>query len=134
MGKKGFLCLCLTVLLSFCGCRVNAAAPPALHIATRIDVHYRFSDTAITRQFTQPAKMEAILNYLRLLEYAGIPEGDPEQHIGDTCRITVQLADGSRRIYHLHANRYLSRDFRPWEKVESSQDLPALLQSLPTDK
>lgn len=112
---------------------VHAATFEGHHLATGIDVAYREHNLQRKHSFHQNRSIEAILNHLRLLEYAGMPESDPEQQPAATYRITVHLADGKAHIYHLHADQYLSRDFRPWVKVESSRPFSTLLQSLPEE-
>ena len=131
--KKG-TCIFLCLLLWMGTVRVQAASFEGHHLATGIDVVYRLEQRQVKRSFRQTGHMEAILNYLRLLEYDGIPKTDPEQLQGDMYRITVHLADGNRHVYHLHADRYLSRDFRPWVKVESDRSFAALLSALPEER
>lgn len=113
--------------------KVHAATFEGHHLATGIDVAYWEQQAQLTHSFHQNRNVEAILNHLRLLEYAGMPATDPELQQAATYRITVHLADGNVHIYHLHADRYLSRDFRPWVKVESPQSFRVLLQSLPEE-
>ena len=119
----------MTLLLS--ASQVCAATFEGHHLATGIDVVYRQDNRQILCSYQQTNNMEEILNYLRLLEYAGMPHEDPEQQSGNSYRLTVHLADGRQHIYHLHADRYLSRDFRPWIKVESAGSFEDLLSSLP---
>ncbi len=132
MTKIQKLLIGITVLLISIS-NVHAASFEGHHLATGIDVAYRQEHTQILRSFRQSRSMEAILNHLRLLEYAGMPANDPEYQKADTYRITVHLADGQAHIYHLHADSYLSRDFRPWVKVESGRSMQELLNSLPEE-
>lgn len=131
MKKTRRIFFCFLLLIGTV--KVQGATFEGHHLATGIEIAYRSEQTLVQRSFRQSTHMEAVLNYLRLLEYDGMPHTDPEQLQGDTYRITVHLADGNRHIYHLHADRYLSRDFRPWVKVESRRSFAALLQSLPTE-
>lgn len=133
MIRKKHLWLLMMLFLLPLSCRVSATGGSA-HLVQCIDVRYQQADTTLTRTFRTPEKMEVILNYLRLLDYAGMPETDPELLSGDSCRITVWLYDGNRHTYHLHAGRYLSRDYHPWEKVEGPQKLLFLLKLLPPDE
>lgn len=126
--KKFILCF---LIVWVCTVPTQAATFHGHHLAKQIDV--TCPSAQIYRSFRQCHNMEVILNYLRLLQYAGIPQQDPELLDGPTFRITIHLADGARRIYHLHNDRYLSRDFRPWEQVESSGTLSALLLELPSE-
>ena len=133
MAKKRSVLLLFVLFLFFSGCRVSAEGPSDLHIVTRIDVLYHQKQQDVSRHYTTPAKMESILNYLRLLEYAGIPDEDPELSEGDVCRIDVQLVNGKRHVYYLYANRYLSKDFRPWVQVDADRSVLSVLKLLPND-
>lgn len=130
MAKTGKLWF-LALLMLLCAGPVRATAED--HVVTQVQVRYRQSGRQLTREYTQSSKMEAVLNYLRLCEYAGMPADDPEQHMGNRCRITVSLAGGGQHVYCLHADRYLSRDFRPWEQVDPPSPILELLLSLPPD-
>ena len=130
MGKVKKTMICVLIFLIGTG-RVHGATFEGHHLATEIDISCQ--KTQIARSFRQSSNLEEILNHLRLLEYAGMPSSDPEQQKGDTYRLIVHLADGKDHIYHLHADRYLSQDFRPWIKVESKRPLTELLQALPAE-
>ena len=87
----------------------------------------------MTRHYTQPAKVTAILNYLRLLKTQGAADTDPEQLTGDRFEITLYYSDGQQRIYRQQSNRYLSKNARAWEKVDPQQAqllYPMLLEML----
>lgn len=101
-----FFCLLLT------GC---AAKPKPLHLVTKISVTDR---AGITKDYTEPQKMETILYYLRSLEPQGRPDTDPERIMGEAYRICVEYADGGQSIYRQRANRFLSRDAHPWQKID----------------
>lgn len=139
MGKtKKILWILLGISLLFCGCRANAESPepaPPLRIVTQVSVTCRPTDGIGERHYTQSQKMEAILNYLRSLEYAGKAEVDPELLAGNAYQITVQLSDGSTQVYYQRADRYLSRNCAPWEKIDPEQAtlLAPLLQDMQSD-
>ncbi len=86
--------------------------------------------------YTQPQKMETILYYLRSLEDLGSADTDPERIMGDRFKITVIYSDGSRRLYRQQADRFLSRDDRPWRTVDPQKAalLYPLLVSMPPDQ
>ena len=133
MGKLQKMFTCIIILLSIGTSSVHATTFDGHHLATGIDVSYWQEHTHVQHSFRQKHNLETILNHLRLLEYAGMPVSDPESQKARTYRITIHLADGRQHIYHLHADSYLSRDFRPWVKVESSRPFATLLQSLPKE-
>lgn len=139
MKKAKKLALLIGILmLLFCGCSVNAAADepaPRLHVVTQVDIICRRADDILQWHYTQPQKMISVLNYVRLLEYRGKVDTDPEKIIGDSYKITVQLSDGRSHVYYQHAERYLSRDHHPWELIdpEQAQRLYPMLQEMPSD-
>ena len=90
----------------------------------------------ITRQYMHPRKLDTILFYLRTLEDQALAKTDPERIVGDRYRITVVFSDGSKKIYYQQADRFLSRDARPWRQVdrEKARLFYPLLKSLPPDQ
>lgn len=126
--------LLFLIPLLFClCCKVYASPTYDAHIVAGVDVHYRGQDALLQLHYSETWKMEAILNYLRLLEYDGLPADDPELYRGDRCRITLRLAAGGERIYYLLNDRYVSRDLHPWEQMVPPQTLLSLLESIPAD-
>lgn len=114
-------------------CRVQANAAVDSHIAVQVDVLYAYNQGILLRQYTDQQKMGAVLNYLRLAQYVGMPESDPFREKGDTCRITVHLSPGGTHVYLLHAGQFLCRDGEPWEMAEWQDPLLPLLRALPSD-
>ena len=115
------------------GARPVSAAVDS-HLAVRVEVFYAWEQGALLRQYTDQAKMRAVLNYLRLAQYAGMPEDDPLAQPGHTCRVRVHLADGRQHQYLLHAEQFLCRDGGAWEVVELQAPLLPLLRTLPSDE
>lgn len=133
MAKCKRLLLCLFSLLLIRTTTAQAAVFEGHHLATAIDVVYRQDDKPVQHSYHNTENIEGILNYLRLLEYAGMPAEDPELQVGTTYRFKIHLADGNQHIYHLHADHYLSQNYKPWIKVESSRSFAALLAALPEE-
>lgn len=131
---RKFLFLIAILSFFFSGCQTRRAPTP-VRLVTQVDVRYRHGQETLLRQYTAPEKMSCVLNYIRLLKGGGSPESDPEQTQGDVCKITLHLSDGSRRVYHQRAERYLSRDLTPWEKIdpELGKRLLPILESLESD-
>ena len=102
------------------------------HIVSRVEVDCRQGGQVLYRHYTQQTKMEAVLNYLRLAQYAGLPEDVPLLP-EEQCRITVHLVPGGSHRYDLRAWQFLSRDGNTWELVEMPEGLPYLLSRLPSD-
>lgn len=129
--RKFSLLLCCCLL--FGGCK---AGQKPLRLVTKISIT---DQTGFTHQYTQPQAIETILYYLRSLDTLGLPDTDPERIIGDHYRILLEYSDGQRSVYHQRANRFLSRDSHPWQKVSPQQAallgplLKGLDQGLVTD-
>lgn len=120
-----FLCVFL--------CCARASAQGEERLVTQVQVRYEQGGAPLLRQYTKQDKMMAILNFLRLCKFDGMPADNPEDHIGSRCQILLTLAGGGSRTYYLHAERYLSKDGLPWEKVKPPDSLLELLRALPSD-
>ena len=129
--KRVFGCAAALVLAALC--RVSAAAAVDSHIVTQVDVVYRQAQNGLQRCYTKQEKMQAVLTYLRLAKYAGLPEEDPTAQGGEVCRITVHLAPGGSHVYDLINDVYLSQNGGPWEMAEFPEPLLPLLRQLPSD-
>ncbi len=112
---------------------LKAASVPSL--VTRVDVVCQREYSCFTRHYTQPRKIEPILNYLRLLTYHGRPDTDPERLAGNAYEITLYYANGQTSTYRQRADQYLSKDGQPWEKIRPEQAglLFPLLESTASD-
>lgn len=135
--KKCLLVLSLIVFI-VSGCSQNHTQTPNESVprfVTRIDVICHRENTTTLRHYTTQEKIEPVLICLRLLEPKGKADRDPERLIGDTYRIVLYLSNGGRSIYHLQADRYLSRDHHPWERVneKQAQKLYPLLMRMASD-
>ena len=127
--RKIFLSFLFLVFL-LTGCEKSPDASPVPRYVAQVDVR-----GTLQRKYTAPEKMSSVLNYLRLLEGGGSPDTDPERITGDVYEITLSLSDGTRRVYRQRANRYLSRDSHPWERIdpELASRLSPLLEALESD-
>lgn len=135
--KKCLLVLSL-IMFIVSGCSQNHTQNPNESVprfVTRIDVICHRENTTTLRHYTTQEKIEPVLICLRLLEPKGKADRDPERLIGDTYRIVLYLSNGGRSIYHLQADRYLSRDHHPWERVneKQAQKLYPLLMRMASD-
>ena len=134
--RYGFYLLILLIPTLLSGSALHnrkAFLPPAL--VTRIDVVCHREYSSFTRQYTQPRKIEPILNYLRMLTYHGRPETDPERLAGNSYEIKLYYANGQTITYRQRADRYLSKAGQPWEKIRPEQAglLFPLLESTASD-
>jgi len=128
------LLLLLPAVLSASNFR-SLDAPSAPALVVRVDVVCQREYSSFTRQYTQPRKIEPVLNYLRLLTYHGRPDTDPERIAGNAYEITLHYASGRKSIYRQRAEQFLSKDGQPWERIRPEQAglLFPLLQNTPSD-
>ena len=127
-----FLMIFLAVMcLSGCGRR--AAAP--IRVVTGVEITTRSGQHTLSRSYTQPKKIQKVLDYLRLQEGEGFADMDPERLTGTTFVIDVTLSDGSHSLYYQQGDRYLSKKYHPWQKInaERAADFYQMLRKTPTD-
>lgn len=132
MGK--FLKLLpLTLCLLFTGCNMPQTQKSRLVTAMVLEV--RQEDQVLCRQYTDPQKMEVVLSYLRALTGREHNCADPEQYAGPRYRIELHYSDGSTGYVFQHADRFLSRDFHPWQEIDSRHAafLLPLVENMPND-
>ena len=121
------LCLLLT------GCHAPQSARSKL--VTEISMEVRQEQTILRRKYTDPQKMETILSYLRAMEGRAHNHSAPERYAGPRYRIELHYSDGSTGYIFQHANRFLSRDFQPWQEINTAHAtfLLPLIESMETD-
>lgn len=134
--EKLFFIVFFLWILSGCSPTPSVEKAPALgRVVARVEVSCCQSGEVQQFTYRMPQKMEAVLSYLRLLEYRGKATIDPERIRGDSYQIAVITADGTTHNYYQRADRYLSRDNHPWEMIDpkQAQNLRLLLQEMPSD-
>lgn len=133
MGKAWKFSILFLCVIFLWGCQPKKPQSPRL--VTMIRVSGVHQDIPLDVIYTQPQKMETLLYYLRSLEELGQAETDPERIMGDRFQITVSYSDGTRQIYRQRADRFLSRNDRPWKNVDPQKAslLYPLLMSMPAD-
>ena len=100
-----------------CGCENQDVYLPKT--VTQVDITGTHLSRPIQRHYTEPQKMETVLNYLRLLDYKGTTTLDPLWLPGDDWSITLGFSTGESKQYRIRADRFLCRPSGVWEKVES---------------
>ena len=136
LQKLFLLFLFTATLLSASSARRQFQTPsPTLRMVTCMEIRCTDGHQRLERRYTRPEKLQPFLTYLRLLEYRAKAETDTERLRGSQIEIVVYYAEGARRTYRQQANRYLSRDCHPWEKIDPDQAkfLQPLLQAIPGD-
>ena len=134
--KKYWKLVTIILLMSFCcsACK-KQASPSAPAVVTQVDVIYRTREQTLHRTYLHPDKLDAVLFYLYKLSPYGIPDINPETLQMDSCRITVQLSNGSQQVYRQRGDRYLSVDCGRWQKINPGKgaQLLYLIRILPGD-
>ena len=130
IGWKKFLSLLLLPLLAV-GPR-NIRPQP---VVERIEVTCVRNGDERSWRYTDPEQMAVLLNYLRQRKSLGSAGIDPERIKGSAYRLEVWLTDGRKKTYRLRADRYFSRENRPWQQVDGNTAvvLPLLLKQMPPD-
>ncbi len=107
----------IVLCLLFTGCSIPQT--PKSKLVTEMSVEVRKDHETLRRRYTDPQKLETVLSYLRALEGHDHSCTDPERYAGPQYRIKLRYSDGSTSYVFQHADRFLSRDFHPWQEVDS---------------
>lgn len=132
--KKLFVFLLFLIFL-LCGCQKKPAAP-VCRVVTGVEITCQHEDVQIRKAYTDMEKMEYVLLYLRLLKPLGKPKTAPSAVNADLYEITLQLSDGSRKIYRQKDHRYFAVDQAPWQEIapEQAEGLYRLMRKIPDDR
>ena len=129
-------CLIL-VLFMLSGCRqeVPRETEALCNYVTRVDMTCNSGGQTVYKQFTQDAKIESVLYYLRLLEDDGDLNLLPRDATGADFEILLFFSDGGCRSYRQKGTAYLSQDGGPWRilKQRQGRKLMTLFKLLPSD-
>ena len=101
--KRAVAVLLLCGLLQGCGLAPSFADPErsAGKIVLQVSVEAMPADTAWDRVYTEPVKIEAILDYIQAL-LTGPPEtGEPEVKEEATCKIALHYSAGADKVYYM---------------------------------
>lgn len=118
------------------GCVKETAGKTLPHgSVTQVDIYYRRPACTVTRHYTSPEKVEAVLIYLRLLQPIGpVPLTPQAQHAGG-YEIVVHLQNGGKRIHRQCSDCFASIDDIYWGAINPrvGRQLPLLMDRLPSD-
>lgn len=131
-----YLYIAVLSVLLFPGCSPNERADPIPdRIVTGIDIYCQKPTCTVTRRYTHPEKIEAILTYLRLLRPIGPTVPTEEARQGDLYEIVVHLNDGGHRIHRQRADSFAITRRPFWGVIdrELGNKLPFLMALLPSD-
>lgn len=110
------LCLVFAASLIFCGCQAEETVTQS--VVERVNISGWHDGTAVALTLTEQTSMEAVLDYLRLQRSQGRADVDPERILGNAYTIEICLSNGQTHIYRQRADRYLSKDNHPWQKID----------------
>lgn len=132
---RKLLYLVIFIFIFSAGAVTVSAKSGSLNTVTQVQVTCRRGKFITTRVYIQPHKIEAILNYLRLLDGKGRTEADPELLDKDSYEIILYDSKGKHSIYRQRANQFFSKNAQPWIKIpqERGSLLYPILQSITTD-
>ena len=131
--KMFCLAMVLCIMVSGCG-RKHTQNAAGSNVATQVEIHSITPAETVSRFYTQPAKIEAVLIYLRLLRPRG-PVRLPEKGIDNYYEIIVHLSDGSSRMHRQCADQYATSLQGWWGIIDRryGQQLSRLIQYIPSD-
>lgn len=123
------------MVLSGCRKTTGGYVPPS-RIATAVDIYCQKPSGTLSRHYTDPGKVEAILHYVRLLDPQGPVKVTPEAMQGDLFEIVVHLQDGGTRVHLQRADSFAALHRRYWGTIHRSlgMRLPHLMALLPSDE
>lgn len=129
-------CLFCTICVILCGCgQKHTQNSGSGGVATRVDIHGISREGTVSRFYNQPAKIEAVLIYLRLLHPRGPVKLPTATAAQEHYEIVVHLSDGSRRIHRQFADSYATTDRGWWGTIDPhyGQQLSKLIHHIPSD-
>ena len=119
----------------FSGCKKTPEpAPSTASYGLVTGVEITRSD-GFSRYYTDPQKINVVLEYLRLLRPLGPIPPTQEALQQDSYEITVHLQDGSQRIHRQQSDCFAAKDQGFWGVIDPDlgQCLPLLMAQLPSD-
>ena len=131
--KKFLSMLSLTLCFLLTGC--NIPQTPKSRFVTGLSVEVLQNHTHLHRRYTDPQKLETVLSYLRAMDGPVTECTDPERYDGPRYRMELFYSDGSKSYIFQHADRFLSRDFHPWQELDPkyAQFLLPLIKNMDSD-
>lgn len=130
--RKIFLCVLPIIALALVTKKKETVS---LKLVTDVELVCQEGDHIICRHYTKPHKVQQVLNYLRLQKNLGQAEIDPERVRGTVIQIDICLSNGARHVYYQRAGQYLSRQYRPWQKINpvQAEAFTQLIRVTPSD-
>ena len=134
--QKLIFILFLLAGLMLCGCGVKPSSyTPPSRIVSYVDIYCQKPDGVLTRHYTAPGKVEAVLHYVRLLDPNGPTPVTQEAMQGDLCEIVIHLQDGGIRVHRQRSDTFAALHRRYWGRIDRSlgMRLNHIIKLLPSD-
>lgn len=133
---RRFVILLAILLLGGCS---YAAPPGECHgprVVTAIDVTASMGGELLQYRYTNEEKLRVLLHYLRRVRPGGTVPITPDTFRTDAYRITLNLSDGTRAVYHQLYSDYLQKESGRWHSIDPTHGgaLARLLKELPPDE
>ena len=127
--------LLLAFLLAGCSAKKPAAQKQRNLTVVRVEVRGRHENEAVRRNYESQEKMNAVLNYLRLLKVRGRIKKTPVQTTYDAYDIYLHYAGGGKSCWRIRQDRYYCQNTAPWQLLAPQQagKLFPLLFAMPSD-
>ena len=117
----------------FAGCKKEPPPSPVSHgLVTQIEIT---RSDGFTRHYTAQEKIDAVLDYLRLLRPLGPIPPTREALKENAYEIVVYLQDGSYRIHRQQSDCFAAKNGGYWGAInpDLGQCLPLLMAQFPSD-
>lgn len=123
--KRAVAVLLLCGLLQGCGLAPSFADPErsAGKIVLQVSVEAMPADTAWDRVYTEPVKIEAILDYIQALHTVPPETGEQEVKEEATCKITLHYSAGADKVYYMAGESYLREGEANWMRLEAHPEI-----------
>ncbi len=124
----------LTVVFICALLLTGCAKTPGVKLVSQISVDWEWG--AADRIYTDPQKIQRVLNQMRQLGQRFAADRDPVQLSDPTVTLTVSFTDGSCHRHQLRGDRYIQTDSLLWQQADPAQiqRLQFLLKALPGDE
>ncbi len=135
--KRVAAVLLLCSLLQGCGLVASFADPErsAGKIVLQVSVEAVPTDHTWDRVYTEPVKIEAVLDYIQALHT--VPQDTSEQGADEeaTCKITLHYFAGADKVYYMAGESYLREGEDDWMPLEAHPELSLreILRRNPSD-
>ena len=138
LTKRLYLFFIIGLLCSLLGGCMHFITRPAqmpVRVVTHINITYDNGNIQTKRHYEDSAKVNQVLNYLRMIDPYGRPAVDPEILAGSHFHIELAYSDGSSKIYRQKADCYMQIDGGEWKTIDPAraEELSLLLGQMESD-